>query len=122
MVVQVGDGHLRDSALPQRGDELRGRQRAAAEREEVGLGPLDDGAEHVAPQPGQPARRAAEIAGALVFGSAARRWPRQRVAVDLAGGAGRQRLDADQPRHQRRGQRLGQPRARRRQVERRCPR
>ena len=105
MVVQVGDGHLRVALLPQRGDELRGRQRAAAEREEVGLGPVDDPSEHVAPQPGEPADRAAEVPGALVFGCTARRWPRQCVAVDLARRAGRQRLDAHQPRDQCRRQR-----------------
>ena len=48
MVIQVGDRHLR-VALPQRGHQLRRRQRAAAEGVEVGLGTLDRRGEHVAP-------------------------------------------------------------------------
>ena len=67
MVVEIGDRHLR-IALAQRGDQLRRRQRPAAEREEVGLRPVDRRGQHVAPQPGQPAHGAAEI-GRLLLGA-----------------------------------------------------
>ena len=92
MVVEVGDRHLR-VARAQRGHQLRRRQRAAAEGEEVGLRPVDGRGEHVAPQPGQPARGAAEVGVVGVVGVAVER-PRQRVAVDLARRPGRQFVDA----------------------------
>ncbi len=115
MVVQVGDGDLR-VLVPQRGDELRGGQRAAAERKEVRLRAVDHGPEQVPPQPGQPARRAAQVDGLLRAGAAGR-WPRQGVAVDLARRAGRQLLDPDEAGYQRGRQLLGEPGARLVEVE-----
>ena len=115
MVVQVGDGHLRIPAA-YRGDQLGGRQRAAAQGEEVGLGTVHGGGQHVAPQPGQPAHGAAEVG--FVLGSGAGRRPGQRIAVHLARGAGGQFVEQNQPRYQRGGQCLGQGGAGGRQVER----
>ena len=100
MVVQVGDGHLR-IALPQRSDELCRRERSAAERVEVGVRPVDLRGEDVAPQPRQPAERAAEVRTVVALGVAHR--PRQRVAVDLARGASRQFVDDHETGHERRG-------------------
>ncbi len=114
MVVQVGDRHLW-IALAQRGDQLCSRQRAAAERVEVGLRAVDRSGQHVAPQSGQPTHRAAEV-GRLFFGFAGRR-PWQRIPVDLARRAGGQLVDEYQPGYQRGGQRLGQVRPCRGQVE-----
>ena len=120
MVVEVGDRHLRVPRA-QRGHQLRRRQRAAAEGEEVGLRPVDRGGEHVAPQPGQPARGAAEVGVVGVVGGAVD-GPGQRVAVDLArrpGGQFVEREPAGGParraatRPARRGPRPGRSRDRR---------
>ncbi len=115
MVVQVGDGDLR-VAVPQRGDQLRRGQRAAAEGEEVGLRARRrrrraDPATAPASQLAVPPR--SEACSAV----AARRRPGQRVAVDLAGRAGGQLVDPDQARHQRGGQLLGEQRPRGGHVE-----
>ena len=48
MVVQVGDGDLR-ILLPQRGDELRGGERATAEREEIRFRTTDSRPEQIPP-------------------------------------------------------------------------
>ena len=67
-------------------------------------------------RPGQPAHRAAEV-GCFARSGVAGDRPRQRVAVDLARGAGGQLVDEHQARHQRGGQRRSQRRAGRRHVE-----
>ena len=115
MIVKVGHRHPGEP-LAQQHHQLRRGQRTAAEGEEIRLRPVDDGAQDVLPQPGEPAHGAAQLRSDI--GDITRWGPRQRVAVDLSRGAGGQfALDQDQARHQRRGQRLGQVRPGGRQVE-----
>ena len=92
---------LRDRARRQAiegGDELRGGERAASEREEIRFRTIHGRSEQIPPQVGQPARRAVEVGRFLV--RATRRWPRQRIPVDLARRTGGQLVDLDQAGHQ----------------------
>ena len=81
MVVEQGNCHL-GIAGAQGDHQLRRRERAAAEGEEVGLRSLDGRAENIPPQPRKPAHGAAQFR-AVVF-DVARRRPWQGVAVDLS--------------------------------------
>ena len=109
VLVDVGDGHL-GVALAQSRDELRGGEAAPTQVEEVllrarGRRPQDRGVV---------TRDPADRPGELRLDTACRarggggQRPRQRLPVDLPGGAGRQRLDHGDPRHHRRRHRASQ--------------
>jgi hypothetical protein len=102
--VDVGHGDL-GVHLPQAAHDLRGRQRAAAQVEEVVAHRGGPGAQDVGPDLGDPRGRALEVPC-----RARRRGqrPGQGVAVDLPGGAGGHVLDHGQARHERGGHALAQ--------------
>ena len=99
MVVDVGDRD-RWEALAQRGGELRGRERAATELEEVALERDLDRAELIGPALGQPARRFVQ-APVRSPRRRRRRGPRQRAAVHFARRALRQLVECDDQRNER---------------------
>ena len=101
MVVEQGNCHF-GIAGAQGNHQLRRRERAATEGEEVGLRSLDARAENIPPQPRKPAHGAAEFR-AVVF-DVARRRPRQRIAVHLSRRASREFIQQDQAGHHRGGQ------------------
>ena len=110
VVVDVGDGDLGE-ALAQPADELGRGEAAAAEVEEVVVGPGRRAAEDggpVARDPGRGALDARRLLGCRGARAGGRR-PGQGVAVDLAGGAGGQGVDHRQPRHERGRHRPAQP-------------
>ncbi len=110
VVVDVGDGDLGE-ALAQPAHELGRGEAAAAEVEEVVVGPGRRAAEDggpVARDPGRGALDAGRLLGCRRAGPGGRR-PGQGVAVDLAGGAGGQGVDHGQPRDERGRHRPAQP-------------
>ena len=78
--------------------------------------PVRGRAEQVLPQPGQPPRRTAELGRCLGIGTT-RRWPGQRVTVDLARRTGGQLVNQDKAWHQRGGKAFAELGARGGDVE-----
>ena len=115
--VHVADGDLRVAGA-QGGHELRRRQAAAAELEEVGAGVRHRRAEHVRPALREPGdRRRAD--GLLDRRARGGQRPGERVSVHLPRGAGGQIVDHGEQGYQRGGERRAQLGAGHRQVERR---
>ena len=87
---------------PQNGHELGGRERRAAEREEIAVGVDRDRAELLAPADGELALvwRQVGVTGPIGLGPAPRRRPRQRLPIYLARGRDRQLVEHDDQRHQ----------------------
>ena len=99
VLVEVADDDLGEP-LPEARHDLRRREAATAEVEEVVRGAPDVRAEDVEPELGDPGHRAAELVGrrrcALL-----RQRPGERVPVDLAGRPGRQDVDHREAGHER---------------------
>ena len=114
MVVDVGDGDLGVRRTQLR-HELRRREAAAAEVEEVVVGAGRRRAEDVGPDALQLPLGAVELHGLVGVDGGQR--PREGVAVDLARGARGQRVDDREARHQRGRHRGAQGRDRGRRVE-----
>ncbi len=112
-VVDVGDGELRNPGADAR-DELRRRQRPAAEVEEVRGGIGDRHSEHRLPLLREPCLVVAESVGGVI---GAREGPRQRGTVDLAGGPHGKVVDLCEDRDDPGGESLGEPRPRGGAVE-----
>ena len=102
VLIHVGDGDRRMLDAQHRG-QLGGRQRRAAEREEVAVGTDRDRSELLAPARGKPPLGV----GQGGVGAGVRRRPRQRLAVDLAGCRNRQRVEHHDHRDQARRHPLG---------------
>ena len=113
VVIQVTHRE-RGDALAQPGDQRRGRQRGAAEREEIRIRAGHVHPKDLNPQAGDPMLRRAQPFNSHSGGQR----PRQRVFVHLAGGANRQLIHHMHPRHERRRHHLGKRGAHRRHVQR----